>query len=1375
MTISYGTRLEQFVHSDSRRGRVRADRGRRRRSWRAWAVQPLEDRMLLSSFTVTNTSDTTDPGSLRWAIGQVDADTGTGVDTIDFDIPGSGPFTIAPGSALPTITHPVLIDGYSQPGAVANSLATADNAVLMIDLNGASAYGVDGLDIAAGDSTVQGLAINDFNNGIQLESGSSGDLIQGNFLGTDVTGSYAQGNYQGVLIAGATGNTVGGTTPAARNVVSGNENQDIFLTYGASGNLVEGNFVGLTASGTSTLYTDGNGVITNYASDNTVGGTAAGAGNVIGGLGTDGIQFGGGSGDVAEGNYVGTDPTGTIALANGQGVGIRYGETDDTIGGTTPRAGNLISGNGTGILIPFGDNNNVIEGNLIGTDHTGSNALPNTGAGIEIVDNSSGNIVGGTVAGAGNIIAFNEGAGVIIGGYSGDDATGNAILSNSIYGNGALGIDLGDDGVTQNTPGGPHSGPNDLQNFPVLSNVATYQGNTYILGTFNSTPSTTFTLQFFANTTADPSGYGQGQSLIGSTTVTTNASGNASFSVSIPTVVPAGQAVSATATDPGGNTSEFAQDVTAVAVTSPVVAVNDTYNIDENNTLTVPAPGVLGNDFDLNGGSLSAVLVTSTSHGSLSFQSDGAFTYTPNANFLGADTFTYYATDGTNDSNVATVTIDVNPKTFTVTNTNDSGPGSLRQAMLDANNATSAPPDTILFKIPGAGPFVIAPLTPLPALTHATIINGYSQPGAQKNSLADGDNAVIKIQISGANDPSADGLLISGGGSTVEGLSITGFTNGIHLTGTVGADLIVGDWIGLTPGGAPAPNSNDGVFLDGAPAVTVGGTSLAARDILSANSGSGVFASNATGAVIQGDFIGTGPSGTVGMGNGYGVDFVGSPSATIGGASASAGNVISASPNDGIQLNDSVDALIEHNLIGTDVTGTVGLGNAGDGIDVAPNPEFTATDDEILKNVVSANGGGIGFITATDNVVQGNLIGTDITGARPLGNSGNGLSFVDSGDNTIGGTAAGAGNVISNNGGIGLELNSQIFGDNLIQGNRIGTDITGTVAMGNASLGIWDVDEFGNTIGGTTAAAANVISANGNDGIQFFDVYSSDNLVEGNFIGTDITGTKDLGNGGHGVYVEVSNNTIGGTARGAGNTIAYNALAGVAVVDGQNGPTTGVEILSNSIFANQGLGIDLNDDGVTLNHPGGPIPGPNNYQNFPVLTSAISSGGKIVIAGTLNSADSTTYVIQLFANVTADPSGYGQGQTYLGEVTVTTDASGNASFTATFKTSVAAGEFVSATATDPTGDTSEFAQDVTVTSSSSPSTAGSAISTTSLAPSSASIAPLAAPSISAKVSTSSKATAVSDAVLDDLARELIAVRQRRLIAVDGNERRSSTI
>ncbi len=381
--------------------------------------------------------------------------------------------------------------------------------------------------------------------------------------------------------------------------------------------------------------------------------------------------------------------------------------------------------------------------------------------------------------------------------------------------------------------------------------------------------------------------------------------------------------------------------------------------------------------------------------------------------------------------------------------------------------------------------------------------------------------------------------------------------------------------------------------------------------------------------------------------------------------------------------------------------------------------------------------------------------------------------MVDSGDNTIGGTASGAGNVIAANGGSGIFGTSEIFGANLIQGNRIGTDITGTVAMGNEGAGIDMIDEASNTIGGTTAAAANVISANAGDAIAFGDVFASGNLVEGNFIGTDITGTKDFGNGGDGVDVQVSGNTVGGTVRGAGNVIAYNGGAGVAVIDGFNGPTTGVAILSNSIYANQNLGINFNNQGVVPNHPGGPIPGPNNYQNFPVLSSAVSSGGKIAIVGTLNSAASTSYLIQFFANVTPDPSGYGQGQTYLGQITVTTDANGNASFTAKFSASGSAGQFISATATDPNGDTSEFAQDVTVTSNTSAAVSAATVMGPVASP--RSIAPIDGPSVAAKASAAIKAGVVSDSVLEDLARELIVVRKRRLAALAGTKNSSLTI
>jgi hypothetical protein len=179
-----------------------------------------------------------------------------------------------------------------------------------------------------------------------------------------------------------------------------------------------------------------------------------------------------------------------------------------------------------------------------------------------------------------------------------------------------------------------------------------------------------------------------------------------------------------------------------------------------------------------------------------------------------------------------------------------------------------------------------------------------------------------------------------------------------------------------------------------------------------------------------------------------------------------------------------------------------------------------------------------------------------------------------------------------------------------------------------------------------------------------------------------------------------ANNTIGGTVASAGNIIANNGGDGVSVLDpDDSGLNVGNAILSNSIYGNAALGIDLGGDGVTPNHNGGLITGPNGYQNYPVLSSATSSPTQTTINGSLNGAAKTTYTIQFFSNTTADPSGYGQGQTYLGSTSVTTDSTGNVTFTATLNVDLAAGQSISATATDPNGNTSEFALDITNTNS----------------------------------------------------------------------------
>ena len=457
----------------------------------------------------------------------------------------------------------------------------------------------------------------------------------------------------------------------------------------------------------------------------------------------------------------------------------------------------------------------------------------------------------------------------------------NAILSNSIFGNTKLGIDLGDDGVTLNTPGfHSYGGPNYLQDYPVLAIATDHGGMTGILGTLSGTAGTLYTVQFFANPTSDPSGYGQGKNYIGSAMVLTDATGNAAFNLQF-TSQP-GAVVTATATDPNGNTSEFSADIEAV--NKAVVAQNDAYRVDLNTTLTVATPGVQANDIALGDTPAVSNVVVKPAHGKVTLAADGSFTYIPTSGYTGIDTFTYKDTVY-GQSATAQVTITVAPKTFVVTNTNDSGPGSLRQAILNANLATHAPPDTIQFAIPGTGPFLIQPATPLPAMSHATIVDGYSQPGSSPNTLAQGDNAVILIRLDGTNVGYNDGLLITGGGSTVEGLDVTGFFNGIHEVGD-SADVIQGNFIGTDPGGISPLGNYYGIELDGS-ANTVGGTTAGARNVISGNSDGVLITGDAN--LVEGNYIGTDASGanvSNAVGNTYdGVQLYGSAN-TIGGVSA---------------------------------------------------------------------------------------------------------------------------------------------------------------------------------------------------------------------------------------------------------------------------------------------------------------------------------------------------------------------------------------------------------------------------------------------------------------------------------------------------------
>ena len=366
-----------------------------------------------------------------------------------------------------------------------------------------------------------------------------------------------------------------------------------------------------------------------------------------------------------------------------------------------------------------------------------------------------------------------------------------------------------------------------------------------------------------------------------------------------------------------------------------------------------------------------------------------------------------------------------------------------------------------------------------------------------------------------------------------------------------------------------------------------------------------------------------------------------------------------------------------------------GAGPGTDGIRISSGGGGTT-----IRGLVIDRFAGIGGInieeTASDNLIQGNYIGVSATGMSAAANGLFGIDVSSSG-NIIGGSAPDKRNVISGNTADGIRIEATAA-SNLIQGNYIGTDAGANSAIPNGT-GI-SVLGAGNMIGGATAGAGNVISGNTSLAIVLSHSASVNNTVQGNLIGADDTGVAPVGNG-RGIQVESgsSSNLIGGSSPSAGNLIAHNRGVGLSIVD--TGTTT---VSSNAIFDNalpggsDKLGIDLGLDQVTLNDPQDSDTGPNGLQNYPLITSATNTGTNTVVSGSLNSTPNRTYRIEFFSNEACDTSGFGEGEIYIGTTDVTTGGSGSATYASVMLPPVVVGRTLTATATDPSGNTSEFSQ-----------------------------------------------------------------------------------
>ncbi len=642
-----------------------------------------------------------------------------------------------------------------------------------------------------------------------------------------------------------------------------------------------------------------------------------------------------------------------------------------------------------------------------------------------------------------------------------------------------------------------------------------------------------------------------------------------------------------------------------------------------------------------------------------------------------------------------------------VTNTNDDGSGSLRNAIRWAN---LHPGGTVRFNFPAnlaaGGLFTIQPLSELPVLTaNGTIINGATQPGYAGVPLV-----IVNGSAAGTG---AVGLRVSTSNCTVRGVAINGFDNdGLQIYGAAAAsNKVEACYLGLSGSGLTAnANAGNGIAIfDGAHHNVIGGTNASVRNVLSGNDFHGVFigGSGTSSNWVAGNFLGTDVTGTAAIPNGSeGVVVLdGAQGNFIGGTNAASRNVISGNMYSGVWIGGVGASFnqVQGNFIGTDLTGATALANGSEGVILISGAQsnLIGGTNAAARNIISGNAAAGVFISGDGtsyNLIQGNYIGTTASGALALANHSEGVVILDGAQgNWIGGSIAGAKNLISGNDRDGVYLADAATSGNLVQGNFIGTGLGGTDALGNGIGGVTILGGAqGNFIGGAEPGARNLISGNAYRGLWIGDFNTTSNVIQGNFIGTDVTGNFSIGHFYEGILLinGASRNTIGLQAdgSGSGNRIAFNDSSGVLLYDAN---CTGNSIRGNEIFSNGQLGINLfggseNAYGVTANDAGDADAGANGLQNFPVLTNVAVSGSSTTVRGTLNSTAHRTFRIEFFRSFAANSSGNGEGAVSLGSVNSTTDSSGNSSFS--FGAAGAfTGQYFSAAATDfVTGDTSEF-------------------------------------------------------------------------------------
>jgi FG-GAP-like repeat len=560
---------------------------------------------------------------------------------------------------------------------------------------------------------------------------------------------------------------------------------------------------------------------------------------------------------------------------------------------------------------------------------------------------------------------------------------------------------------------------------------------------------------------------------------------------------------------------------------------------------------------------------------------------------------------------------------YVVTNTNDSGEGSLRAALLAANQDLGT--ETIRFNIPGIGLQEITLQSLLPTITETIFLDGWTQGDASLGVANYQGNPLVSLRGTGLNA----GLVLAAGsnGSYVQGLILRDF-QGTALTLQSDANQIRGNHL--------LANVGAGIAIAGGKNNVIGGSEAFERNWIAGNQQAGVAISGsaATGNQVRGNRIGTDLAGEAAQGNVVGIRIVDGANNVIGGGLAGDRNLIS--------------------------------GNSQDGI--------------VLENT-------------TGNQIRGNWIGTNLTGTRAIANGVDGIYLFDSANNLIGGVEAGDGNLIAGQtSGNGIYLDGAASYGNRIHGNLIGTDITGQSKLANLT-GILIANAEANLIGGATATLRNIISGN-ETGIAISGASAQFNQIRGNYIGVAKDGVTALGNTRDGITIDLGASyvLIGEPSTGDGNIIAYNGLSGINILDPSSIQN---RIYSNSIFSNQRLAIDLNNDGATANDLNDLDGGANQLLNHPQILTAKSDRQKITIQGQYQGAANFVLTLEFFTNPSSS-NGKREGRSRIDRRTILTDAEGEARFQFTLSQAILPGEWVTVTATDGLGNTSEFSEAIQV-------------------------------------------------------------------------------